>query len=702
MTLLLKNRWNIEHDFTGREDQSLLDALLRARGFDMAKTKDLFLSPPLDAVQDPFLFHDMNKACETILEAIRLKEKIVIFGDYDVDGITSTSMLFLFLSRQGADVEFIIPDRILEGYGLTDAGVRKILGIKAKLVITVDCGIASIKEVEDLVEKKVKVVITDHHECKKTLPNAYAVLNPKRTDSRYPFRELAGAGVVLKLIQALCIRTGSDGSWKSYIELAAIGTIADVVPLCGENRTIVHHGLIEMNRSSNIGLKSLIRLCEKGDKSVTAVTVGYTIAPRINAAGRMGDSNRAVRLLTTTDYQEAIGLAGDLINDNRKRQEIELQIFDMAKEQIRTQNHTGGTDIIVVYEKGWHQGVIGIVASRLVDLYHRSVIIFGGEDGFYKGSARSAGDESILEAIEFAGTHVLQFGGHKKAAGLVVSDQEMESFLQSIREFSRLHPSNEVVDPAIQVDFEIPFEQITCTNAVEVSLLAPFGEGNPQPLFVCRNMTVQQIRFLSSGKHMKMILGPSSCLTDSSVQPVEAIAFGFSEKTRVFSSGDRVDAVFSIEQNEWNGGKTVEIIVKDIQKSYDVQESRWIRLEDSYRLHPEDIMSFIKEESIPVKDVIPQKHDFIAVYQYLKTNHPGEAVLCDLDLMAELISNNYQISLTVFKLARIFDIFMEVDVIHFTIIRQYRMKFRLLDVLSKVSLANSPTYKALCIESVIS
>jgi single-stranded-DNA-specific exonuclease len=432
------------------------------------------------------------------------------------------------------------------------------------------------------------------------------------------------------------------------------------------------------------------------------VTVGYNIAPRINAAGRMGDSNRAVRLLTTADYQEAISLAGDLINDNKKRQEIEMQIFEMAKEQIRNKNNTGDKGIIVVYEKGWHQGVIGIVASRLVEMFHRSVIIFGGEDGFYKGSARSAGDESILEAIEFAGRHVLQFGGHKKAAGLIVSDKEMGSFLQSIQEFSRLHPSEEVVDSMIKVDFEIPFEQINLDNAMDISQMAPFGEGNPQPLFVCRNMTVQQIRFLSSGKHTKMMLGSSAYSTDSSGQLIQAIAFGFSEKNQIFSSGDRIDAVFSLEQNEWNGTKSVEIILKDIQKTNDGHELGWTQIEDFYLRHPEEFMSFIKKESVPVKDVIPQKSDFIAVYQYLKTNHSGDAVLCDLDLLADLISNNYQISITVFKLARIFDIFMEVDVIHFTRIEKYRIKFQLLDVLSKVSLANSRTYKALCIESVIS
>ncbi len=708
MALLVKNKWKIENETWEDASSSLLDAVLNARGYNLYAEKEGFLSPPLTMGNDPFLFRDMDLACDAIIDAIHSKERIVIYGDYDVDGITSTSMMVLFLKELGANVEFVIPDRILEGYGLTDFGVRKILDLEAQLVITVDCGIASIHEVQKLVENNIKVVVTDHHECKQIRPNATAVLNPKRPDSLYPFRDLAGAGVTLKLIQALCVRMDLNDLWESYIDLAAIGTVADVVLLCGENRMMVFHGLIRMNCSNNIGLISLLEAIDKSGKPITSTTIGYGIAPRINAAGRMGDSNRAVRLLTTSDNTEADNLANDLIADNKKRQEIETQIYETARERIALEFDFSINGIIVIYQKGWHQGVIGIVASRLVELFHRSVIIFGGEEGFYKGSARSSGNESILSAIEFAGEHVLQFGGHKKAAGLVVRDDCMEPFLKAIKAYSAQNPSDETEENTIRIDFEIPFGQITLSNACDIARIAPFGEGNLQPVFVCRNMVIEQIRFLSSGKHMKLVLDQSpnetvsdGCLNERTGQRIDAIAFGFSENQSMFAAGDRIDAVFSLEINEWNGNKSVQIIIKDIRKSTDEKETLFRSMEDYYQQHPDGIMAFIRKTAISSQEVIPQKSDFIAVYQYLKTNYSRQPVLCDLDILSVFISNNYKISLSVFKLARIFDIFMDVDVLRFTNLGRYRVKFQLLDVVKRASLTNSKTYQTLCTESVI-
>lgn len=698
MALLIKNKWEIEYERPVGNYHSLLDLVMSTRGLDLDEDRNLFLSPPFAMTFDPFLFRDMEQACDTIINAIKNNKKIVVYGDYDVDGITSTSIMFLFLKNNNANVEVVIPDRILEGYGLTDFGVQKILDLKAQLVITVDCGIASVKEVQRLVGNGILVVLTDHHECKQTLPDATAVLNPKRLDSRYPFRDLAGVGVVLKLVQALCIRMDLGDLWESYIDLAALGTVADVVPLRGENRMIVFHGLKEMNRSNNIGLKCLLNAIDKGNKEITSITVGYGIAPRINAAGRMGDSSRAVRLLTTKDHKEAVNLANDLIYDNKKRQEIEAEIYENAKEEIKAKYDFTSRDIIVVYRKGWHQGVIGIVASRLVELFNRSVIIFGGEEGFYKGSARSTQNASILEAIEYASDYVHQFGGHKKAAGLVVNDDKMESFLLAIKNYSKQIPSDEIDENTIRIDFEIPFEQITLSNAQDVSRMAPFGEGNPQPVFVCRNLTVEQLRFLSSGKHMKLSLSNSSSKSDTRI---EAIAFGFTEKNSNLAIGDIIDLAFTLEQNEWNGNKTIQLIVKDIQLSSNEKKQKLDQLEDNYRKYPDDIMAFINKSSLSAHDVIPQKSDFIAVYQYIKANYPKDPVLCDLEILSIFISNNYNISISVFKLARIFDIFMDVDVLYLKTLGRYRVKFQLLDVESKVSLTNSKTYQTLCTESVI-
>ena len=747
MAILLKNKWEIAYEIDKNQTATLLETVLNMRGLDKQKDMKSFLQPDFEITHDPFLFIDMHKACDLIISAIEKKEQIVVFGDYDVDGITSTAIMILFLNKLGAITEFVIPDRILEGYGLTMNGVQKLINLKSQLVITVDCGISSISEVQILIDNNIKVVLTDHHECKKTLPNATAVLNPKRPGNIYPFPYLAGVGVAFKLIQAICIRMNLGDLWKSFIDLVALGTVADVVPLCGENRMIVYYGLDKMNKSQNIGLKSLLDAIDKKDKEITATTIGYGIAPRINAAGRMGDSNRAVRLLTTFDQEESLNLANDLISDNKKRQEVEAEIFEMAKEQVKAKNDYGSNEIIVVYQKGWHQGVIGIVASRLVELFNRSVIILGGEDNYYKGSARAANNESILSAIEFASEYVERFGGHKKAAGIVVDEDKMEHFIKAIKEYSMLQPDVDFEGNTIKIDCEILFDQISLINAHEISKMAPFGEGNPQPLFVSRNLIVEKIRFLSGGKHMKLSL----TFPHSGNKKVDAIAFGYLEENSNLKAGDTVDVVFLLDQNEWNGTKSVQIMIKDIRKSVLSDYLKYNELEDLYQKNTSEILAAIKKikgisnmqainssQTIAIDakatkstkeistmnldnlmnyfknsddfsekllldlyEIIPQSSEFGKVYQYIKSNYSIDCVICDLDILADNIYRNYRISISVFKLARIFDIFMEAGLMTIKIIGRYRLKFQLLDVAVKVSLSDSKTFQMLCKESVI-
>ena len=693
MIFLLKNKWVVKNNSFFDESSSLLDSILSARGLNSEEEKKRMLSPGFDMVNDPFLFEDMRKACDSIVCAIDKKHKIVIYGDYDADGIASTSILYLFLQYLNANVTFLIPDRISEGYGLTDLGVGKILAAEARLVITVDCGISSIIEVQALVDHSIQVVITDHHESKTVIPDATAVIDPKIPDCGYPFKDLAGVGVVLKLIQALCIRLDLGDFWKKYIDIAALGTIADMVPLVNENRMIVFFGLSEMNRFTNAGMKSLIERMDFQSKKITATTISFGIAPRINAAGRMGDSNRSVRLLTSVDNDECIALSDELISDNTKRQEIETLIFNIAKEQITAEYDFTSNEIIVVYKMGWHQGVTGIVATKLVELFNRSVIVFGGDNGFYRGSARASDGISILEAIESASEYVYQFGGHKKAAGLVVHEDKIEDFIKAVKEFSKGLTACDWEEKKIEIYFEIPFEQITLKNAQDIASLAPFGEGNPQPVFLSRNLVVDQIRFLSSGKHMKLSLAKTSasemistCTSKSEMnskctsnERVDAIAFGFAEKNSSISAGDVVDIIYSIDINEWNGKASVQIVIKDIRKSQEYRESHE---PDKY-------------------DSALQKSDFAAVYKFLKSNYSFEDVLCDLDVLAGIISNRSGTKINIFKLERIFDIFKEVGLMSVLDCGRHRNKFRLTDIKTNVSLSDSKTYSQIFTECAI-
>ncbi len=700
MQLLIKNKWNIQNRIEGDENLSLLDLILQSKGIINENEKEYFIKPELGVVNDPFLFRDMKIACGLILQNINEKKKIVIFGDYDVDGITSTATLYLFLTTIGADVHYIIPDRITDGYGLTENGIRKIIDTNADLIITVDCGITSENEVESLLQKDIKVIITDHHECKQSLPKACAILNPKRSDSLYPFRNLAGVGVALKLIQGICLTMGLGNKWSSYLDLVALGTVSDLVPLTDENRMFVIHGLNLMNKSCNPGLKCLLSKIAINEKVITESTIGYSISPRINAAGRMGDSMRAVRLLTETDTLVCKSLVDELISDNKKRQEVELKIFDEAKSIIESRVDLLSAEIIVLYKSGWNQGVIGIVASRLVELYHRAVIILSGEEEYYKGSARGTSTVSILDAIEYANNYVYKFGGHKKAAGLVVKHENIREFENAIKEYTEIFLEDNLQERTIEIDFEIPFTAIDLSSAKEISMLSPFGEDNQKPVFAIRNILVQQLKYLSSGKHTKFQLSGNNSSSETFNGTIDAIAFGFAEKDSIVSQGDRVDVAFTIEENDWNGSCSVQLIVKDVRISED-SSIKQNQIENIYRQSQSNLSNITAMTSPSYKELIPQKPDFIAVYQYLKANFDCVQTLCDLDVLAVLIGNNYKISLSAFKLARIFDIFKEVGLLEFIEISIYRIKFRLTPVTEKVNLANSEIYKSLSKESVI-
>ncbi|MHB1453220.1 MAG: single-stranded-DNA-specific exonuclease RecJ [Saccharofermentanales bacterium] len=696
MNFLLKKKWNIAGRIEVGEGSgaTLLDNILQIRGISSKQDREDFLHPELKVIHDPFLLHDMETACRLIQSAVADKKKILIFGDYDVDGVTSTSILLMFLRRVGAEVSFLIPDRLTEGYGLSPESNARIIATAPALVITVDNGISAIDEIAALNNAGIVVVVTDHHECKEVLPPAAAIIDPKRPDSAYPFSGLAGVGVALKLIQALSVTFDIPDAWIDYIGICALGTVGDMVPVFGENRAIIHQGLIQINDSPHSGIMVLFNKASASPGPVNAGALGYLVAPRINAAGRMGDSTRAVYLLTEDDDERRDRIADELLAENTRRQEVELSIFEEAKEMIRSGYDFTENEIIVVYKKGWHPGVLGIVASRLAEHYSRTVIVFGGEESVYKGSARSGDSISVLEAIEYASVHVLRFGGHKKAAGLAVEEDKMQQFISAVQEFSReFHGANPSM-PEIRIDYEIPVSFLTEGNVTDLLLLEPFGEGNPQPVFMCGQLKAVSISGLSGGRHTKLLL------QGDGMNKIEAVAFGMQTNILPFSEGDMIDIAFTVRINEWRGARTVQAITRDLRKTAETisgnePETQQI-IEKLFADDPSSAIDFINGLTIRAGMHLPGPDDFGPVYKFLLGRFSYEPVFCDTALLSDIIMSGCNLRMGSFKLNRMLDVFFETGLLELRRISPSRCIFRIIQNVNRVSLSESKTYKSLC------
>ena len=422
------------------------------RGLLQAQAQQAFLASSLSGLHDPFLLPDMASACQVIVEKLTAGERIVVHGDYDVDGLTATALLVRFLRHNGADCNYLVPDRLQDGYGLSMTSVARALALQAKLLITVDCGISSRQEVAALQAAGVLVIVTDHHECPPEIPDALAVINPKRLDSRYPFTGLAGVGVTLKLIQALSQVLGLGDVWQQDLSLVALGTVADVVPLLDENRILVRHGLQAICEGRQTGLNALLAANGPPERKPDVTTLGYTLAPRLNAAGRLGDVLPALDLLLTEDPVLAARAAAILNEINKQRQALEADITSEAIRMIDESFDFTGSDIIILAREGWHAGVIGIVCSRLVEQYHRPVIILAGDGQSYRGSARTCGSFDILAAIRAAASQTIKFGGHRKAAGVEVAYDQLESFTLAVNTYAAVIASPDDWRPEIIAD----------------------------------------------------------------------------------------------------------------------------------------------------------------------------------------------------------------------------------------------------------
>jgi single-stranded-DNA-specific exonuclease len=526
-------------------------------------TAKRFLSPALADLHDPFLLADMHAAVERILGAIARKERIAIHGDYDVDGVTSTVILRRALELLGADVVHFIPERLRDGYGLQPAAVERLHSEGARLIISVDCGIRAGEAADHARALGVDLIITDHHEPDTELPRAVAVINPKRHDCSYPDKDLAGVGVALKVVQALCTKAGRLSWMPAFVKVAAIGTLADVVPLVGENRILAKLGLGMLSKGPHkVGLRALLEGCGLLGKEIDSYHIGFVLAPRVNAAGRMSTPDIAARLLLASDEAmaaEARELAEQLNSENLRRQQEEADIVAAARQTVETDLEVGSRTVIVVAGHGWHRGVIGIVASKLVDHFHRPAIVLSIDGDVAHGSCRSIPSFNMLAALESCGELMIKFGGHKQAAGLTIEAARIRELRARVNNFAddRLGPDD--LRPRLWIDGALTFRSLDAQVASELTMLAPYGAGNPCPIFRTGRVEVVDGPRVLKDRHLKMAFKQDG-------RVMRGIAWRARERESfVTDHRAAIDLAFSVEQDTWNGERYLQLSVADFR-----------------------------------------------------------------------------------------------------------------------------------------
>ena len=569
------------------------------------------------ALADPFAMKEMDRAVAVIRRATEKKTKIAVFGDYDVDGITATCLLTDYLRSHGAECSFHIPGRIEEGYGLNAAAIRQLAAQGVGLIITVDCGITAVEEAQLCRELGVELVITDHHECKPQLPDAAAVVDPHRADRTYPHTDLSGVGIAFKLAAAL--EGDQEAITRRYCDLFCLGTIADVMPLRGENRRLVAEGLRAMQQPKRLGLRALIEACDCGRQPITAATIGYVLAPRINAAGRMEHAELAVQLFLSREPSEAERLAQTLCRLNRDRQTTEAEIYREATAKLKK---TQGSDrAIVLAGENWHQGVIGIVASRLCEEYCRPtfLICLNGEHG--KASSRSYGGFDLFRSLTELAPLLEDFGGHEFAAGFTISRGNIDEFRRRICRRAEEFSAGGAEKPALQIDCEVPEELLTEENINGLSQLEPCGTGCPKPIFCMSELEIERICAVGNGKHLRLRLKPRCGAA------LQAIFFSAGNLTRQLSVGDRVDVACHLQINEYRDAHTVQLNLLDLRPAS--ATALFDRFTGGAAL-----------TSAERRALAPEREDVAAVWRWLKRCLPrdGRQMRAEADELAERIA----------------------------------------------------------------
>jgi len=648
--------------------------LLYNRGYKDCKSAKSFMYMESEMLINPLLMRDMDVGVKRIADSIEKNEKITVYGDYDVDGVTAVCTLYLYLKSLGADVDYYIPNRTGEGYGVSNAAIDTIAEKGTKLIITVDTGITANDEVLYAKELGIDFIVTDHHECRDDIPSCVAVINPHRPDCPYPFKELAGVGVVFKLICAyeelILGKSKIDSAKKifsEYSDLVAIGTIADVMPIKEENRIIVRLGLNMIENTNRIGLAALIDATQsKNDQQrshgkrkkikISSGYIGYTLAPRINAAGRIKSAEMAVELFLSEDKETADRIANELCQANKERQTEENKIMKEAYEKIEAYD-IDKNPIIVLDADTWHHGVIGIVSSRITEKYFRPSILVSFEgntpceisdEDVGKGSGRSIKGLNLVDALYHCNQHLVKFGGHELAAGLSVTRGSLPKFKEMINEYARENLSKEDMVPSIEADYEIDFSDINLALAKGFSMLEPYGVANPVPVLVLRGASVADISGISEGKHTKLTLtNGKSTLT--------AMYFSNSPESLGLYVGDKIDLLFNLDINEWGDRESVQLIVRDLKHS--VQQER-IFEEERSRFEEIRLGARFSES----EDILPSRDDFAAVYKFmLGAQRAGQNVLSHRDITSRFNGEGGFIKIGYAKLKIIVMVFMELN-----------------------------------------
>ncbi|MFN7977987.1 MAG: single-stranded-DNA-specific exonuclease RecJ [Vicinamibacterales bacterium] len=539
--------------------------LLAIRGHHDPEAADRFLKPSLSHLQDPWKLADLAPAVDRLLGAVARRERIVVHGDYDVDGVTSTVILRRALELLGGDVTHFIPERLRDGYGLQPATIERLHADGAKVIASVDCGIRAPEAARRARELGLDLIITDHHEPDTELPQALAVVNPKRHDCGYPDKHLAGVGVALKLVQGLCQKAGREGWLHAFVKIAAIGTLADVVPLVGENRVIAKLGLEQLTKGPHkVGLRALLDVSGLAGKTIDAYHIAFMVAPRVNAAGRMASADLATRLLLASDdalAEEAQLLAQQLDAENTKRRAEEQEIVAAAKKAVEHDPDVGAHTVLVVAGEGWHRGVIGIVASKLVDAYYRPAIVLSIEDGVAHGSCRSIPGFNVLGGLEACASMLDRFGGHKQAAGLQLDAAKIPAFRRAINDYAADALTPDDLRPNLSYDGALDFDALTPRVVNDLMAMAPFGLANPKPVFSASGIEVVEGPRRLKERHLKMSLRQKG-------RTFRAIAWNAVEKEPVLAGGPgALEVAYALEQNEFNGNTYTELRLSDVRRA---------------------------------------------------------------------------------------------------------------------------------------
>ena len=721
--------WNVlyqndggEKDATVKELSEKLEIseicakLLINRGYTNAEEAASFLRNETSVLHDPFLLADVRPALERIREAVGNKEKIVIYGDYDVDGVTAVSTLYLYLTEKGADVGYYIPKRNGEGYGVSTAAIDRLHALGVKLIITVDTGITANDEVEYAKSIGVDMVITDHHECRPELPEACAVVNPHRHDCTYPFKELAGVGVVFKLICAYetqeCLDSGRepiDGVrevCKKYADLTAIGTIADVMPIIDENRLIVALGLKMLSGTGRRGLDALIDVAtsrtdaskpinasgksQQKKRKITSSFIGYGIAPKINAAGRISNAAKAVELLLADSDEEAYAMANELCEINRERQLEENRIAEQAYKKIEQTHDFEHDKVIIIDDDNWNQGIIGIVASRITEKYGLPSILisfdgatrgYPSDDDSGKGSGRSVKGLNLVDAMTYCEDLLCKYGGHELAAGLTIERCKIDAFRRKINEYAAKYLADDHVSVQIEADCEIDMKDVTMKQALELYSLEPYGVANPVPVFILRDAQIARIIPIASGKHTKLIL------TKDGIS-VNAVYFGMQPSKMELLEGDEVDVAFHLDINEYQNVKSVQLIVQDIKAS-EAYEKRCSDIKARYE-EIEAGAPFDMEEN-----VLPTRDDFAVVYTTIRREFRLGRDTLSTDVILSLLAKTENCNINYIKLKFIIKILNELKICGVEQIDKEHYKFDVYFSASKTNIEKSSILRML-------